>query len=681
MRGQRVLWAMVNVMLLSEARSRGYGIYRNVIRRGRLTLEGGGVLTKGRLRDILKQEDKSRILVGQLSNVGREVRSTTMHWAFESKKLDTTVKYLSWLPPWVTRDGEGVETERSLDPFFAGTGSRRVPDTVGLGRYPSQWWTMNCKYNAAYDVQRMNTKSALGDMSVQESVGGDRQERFEFVRDSPDLVAYMLALRTELLMRVVMPAVVRHSATSPYMAMARFETGQGGNPHYHGFSVGLPGPVMKRVRDDDGVHEDLVPMTVTADVRVFKEWLNANRESVAWKEGEYRSGREVFEFIRSALSDGNSEDEIENALFSDGSEDSCHSSMSAADASGDRITFGLLSRVRSVLSDLLEESFFEKKQGEGSDALEEQLYRFVLSRESPKLAPSKVAAGRRKGALEPVVDLSITNTDSEEVKTRSALEDEFYEFFKDIVCEWNPCYTEDGSWRYRWEEDIGPDVEFPSEILPEEFRTVESLCAPEELSSERRAQAMVTGKEPDRVNLRAVLDRVFAVTDVNGNVDIQSVRRLVGALVHRVARHTKHGTEPPQLNVHACARGKEGSVFCRYGFPHDCFPRGGERKMKLEKGDREGQWHAKFPRNDRLCCSYDPHILIANMGNIDWRPVLNLWAVVQYVTKYATKAPSGSRKLHEVLKDAVDEVCTYMPEGEGTDFFRRSIQKFFARAW
>ena len=99
----------------------------------------------------------------------------------------------------------------------------------------------------------------------------------------------------------------------------------------------------------------------------------------------------------------------------------------------------------------------------------------------------------------------------------------------------------------------------------------------------------------------------------------------------------------------------------------------------LEKGEREGQWHAKFPRNDRLCCSYDPHILLANMGNIDWRPVLNLWAVVQYVTKYATKAPKGSRKLQEVLKDAVDEVCTYVPEVDNADYLRRTIRKFFAR--
>ena len=58
------------------------------------------------------------------------------------------------------------------------------------------WWTMNCKYNAAYDVQRMNTKSKMGDASLHEHDVGDRQERFLFTRDNPDLVAYMLALRT-----------------------------------------------------------------------------------------------------------------------------------------------------------------------------------------------------------------------------------------------------------------------------------------------------------------------------------------------------------------------------------------------------------------------------------------------------------------------------------------------------
>ena len=99
LRGQRVLWAMVNTLLLSEARARGFGIYRNVVRRVGLGLEGGRVLTKGRLREILAQEDRTRVLVGQLATVGREVRSTTMQWAWEGKKLDSTVKHMSWVPP------------------------------------------------------------------------------------------------------------------------------------------------------------------------------------------------------------------------------------------------------------------------------------------------------------------------------------------------------------------------------------------------------------------------------------------------------------------------------------------------------------------------------------------------------------------------------------------------------
>ena len=54
LRGQRVVWAMVNTLLLTEARSRGFGIYRNVMRRVGYGLEGGGVWTKPRLREMLR---------------------------------------------------------------------------------------------------------------------------------------------------------------------------------------------------------------------------------------------------------------------------------------------------------------------------------------------------------------------------------------------------------------------------------------------------------------------------------------------------------------------------------------------------------------------------------------------------------------------------------------------------
>ena len=111
LRGQRVVWAMVNTLLLTEARSRGFGIYRNVMRRVGYGLEGGGVLTKARLREMLNDENQVRVLVSQLMNVGRDVRSTPMQWAYEGKKLDTTAKHLSFRPPWVEPGEEDSDNE------------------------------------------------------------------------------------------------------------------------------------------------------------------------------------------------------------------------------------------------------------------------------------------------------------------------------------------------------------------------------------------------------------------------------------------------------------------------------------------------------------------------------------------------------------------------------------------
>ena len=101
--------------------------------------------------------------------------------------------------------------------------------------------------------------------------------------------------------------------------------------------------------------------------------------------------------------------------------------------------------------------------------------------------------------------------------------------------------------------------------------------------------------------------------------------------------------------------------------------------MKLAAGGREGQWSAKFPRNDELVCSYEPHILLANLGNVDWRPMMNLWAVVEYVSKYAMKAPGRSKTMRQVLREAVEEVCKYTKEGEPLDLMRSSLQKFYAK--
>ena len=58
---------------------------------------------------------------------------------------------------------------------------------------------------------------------------------------------------------------------------------------------------------------------------------------------------------------------------------------------------------------------------------------------------------------------------------------------------------------------------------------------------------------------------------------------------------------------------------------------------------------------------------------------MNLWAVCEYVTKYATKAPKGTKRMGDVLAAAVDEVCKYEPDNEGVDMLRKSLQKVFSK--
>ena len=101
--------------------------------------------------------------------------------------------------------------------------------------------------------------------------------------------------------------------------------------------------------------------------------------------------------------------------------------------------------------------------------------------------------------------------------------------------------------------------------------------------------------------------------------------------------------------------------------------------MIMEKGDREGQWHARFPRNDRLCCNYEPHVWLANMGNIDWRSLLNLWAVLEYLTKYNAKVGKGSKKLGSLFEDVLQKIYDYEQEDGLHDMWRRTVMKFYSR--
>ena len=153
--GDRLVWALVNGLLVRQASGKGFLVHRIMMRRLGWRVAGQEVLTKGELRNLMSDESTARSLVGQLGTCGRDVPSTPMHWSFEGKKLDAAVKHLSWCPPWVRSD-----STKEVPPGFIPE-EHRVDDVIGLGRIPTAWWTLNCKYNDAYDIHRFNVRVAL----------------------------------------------------------------------------------------------------------------------------------------------------------------------------------------------------------------------------------------------------------------------------------------------------------------------------------------------------------------------------------------------------------------------------------------------------------------------------------------------------------------------------------------
>ena len=220
------------------------------------------------------------------------------------------------------------------------------------------------------------------------------------------------------------------------------------------------------------------------------------------------------------------------------------------------------------------------------------------------------------------------------VGDKEKLEEKFSKFFQDLVSTWNPCFLNDGRSRFDWDarveaHDVEVDIDCGTDYLPKEGDGLH--------------------RWPERVRLSKVLAETFRSncgTFDREQVDVQPLRRLVAALVQCSARHDLHGKDRLVIGVHVCARGKPGCANCRFGCPIKVLRlRLGGCDCILVKEDREGWWRLRTPRNDELCCLYEGRVLLANFGNIDWRPCLNLWAVVQYISKYATKAPKGSCRM------------------------------------
>ena len=280
---------------------------------------------------------------------------------------------------------------------------------------------------------------------MDEQCEGDKQERFRFTRDNPDLVAYMLALRTELHMRMVMPAIVPHNDLERYMAMARFETGPGGNPHWHGFSMGAAGPKVERVEADVEGLGDVPPQTLPVDVRAVLKAFRKESSVAAWDYSVVKTRREAFQAVRDVLaSEGGDEEEDLEGRSSGSDESGVHGEAAAVDLLG--------GRVAAVVRALVEQGELEELTGERVEEQGDVTYRRVAP-VPQAVAPERKGKGRPEGVCDgvqeermtaPLADLGIMKPENEEKQLQSSLEQQFAAFFKHVVSEWNPCKSDDG---------------------------------------------------------------------------------------------------------------------------------------------------------------------------------------------------------------------------------------------
>ena len=198
--------------------------------------------------------------------------------------------------------------------------------------------------------------------------------------------------------------------------------------------------------------------------------------------------------------------------------------------------------------------------------------------------------------------------------------------------------------------------------------------------------------KPQTINLHQLLEEVFQ----DNEPDVSKLKEVLLALIDDGQSHSRHGFAAPRIGAHACARkGKRPNqerteVYCRYLFPREMLKfetttsataDAPPAKRGVIRTDpyRPDLRNLCLSRNDQLLNNFEEHMLLANLGNVDWRALINLWSVLDYLTKYATKPGKGSTNLNALFEDVLQTVYKYETEDGLSDLWRRSIMKFYSR--
>ena len=172
-------------------------------------------------------------------------------------------------------------------------------DDHGYGRIPAFWFTLNCPYNYLHEIHRFHADDA----TLRGTDAESRSRRVKWCYDHPDMVCFLHALRVELLVRMVMPAIVPTSSTQPFHYWVRFEEGLSGNPHAHGLAYAAGNPslcgVESRTRraEAEMPEEDRRAQMANELSKYFGDLASE------WHPAKDQGGNELYDFIVENLDD------------------------------------------------------------------------------------------------------------------------------------------------------------------------------------------------------------------------------------------------------------------------------------------------------------------------------------------------------------------------------------------
>ena len=76
---------------------------------------------------------------------------------------------------------------------------------------------------------------------------------------------------------------------------------------------------------------------------------------------------------------------------------------------------------------------------------------------------------------------------------------------------------------------------------------------------------------------------------------------------------------------------------------------------------------------------FEEHLLLCNVGNIDLRALLNLWSVLECLTKYSAEAGKGSSSFQKTFVDVTKAIDDFEDDNGLNKLWRSAIMKIHIR--